>query len=209
VAIVQVDPSRLQLEETTTNTWLWRGNDKGPSPLPTVNYKTTTELPAAIDTLLLPFEGKKAHPARLQVIETGPNGLDSAFKVRQGKVEDLFVLQSEAAEKTVESEKVSFEGQRLFLRKIGGKLRSALLVNGTRLAVGGRDVLTTEKPLSWVAVCFDESAVRAYTSSDEPTLRIPAAGNRKLLTTNTGTDRLIRAQPRKYGKLLTDLVKSD
>ncbi|MDO8682733.1 MAG: heparinase II/III family protein [Armatimonadota bacterium] len=179
LAILQVDPSRLQVEETTADTWHPRGTSNKPAQkMPLVIYKTNTTLPAAIDTALVPFEGAQPIPAQLKTLEKSADGLDSAFKMTQGKVEDLFVFQKTAGAKTLASEKVSFNGERLFVRKIGGKLRSALLINGTSLEIGGKQIVKTEKPLLWVAIMIDGKEVKAYTSSEEPSLSVPANGKK-------------------------------
>ena len=192
LAIEQVDPSRLQPEQTTTDMWIRRGVGGPPSKLPTVIYKITTPLPAAIDTVLFPFEGAQGPQAVLKVLEKSKDGLDAAFKVVQGHVEDLFVLQSKAGAKELPTEKVSFEGERLFVRRTGGKLRSALLVNGSSLGVDGREIVKSAKPLSWVAVSFEVSGVKAYASAREPTLVVSGRDGKRVTPKPMDTDKLLR-----------------
>ena len=98
LAVMQVDPSRLSVEETTTNTWISRARtEDAPAQLPTIIYKADSALPAAFDTLLVPFEGPKTPMLKLTAIEKSADGLDSAFKVKQGSVADLYVFQRTAA----------------------------------------------------------------------------------------------------------------
>ena len=182
----------IKLERTTTDIWLWRSElGKRPSKAPTVIYSTVADLPAAIDTLLFPFKGPEMPPVDIKTIERSPDGLDAAFKIVQGDVEDLFVFQRDGGARDVSSEKVSFDGSRLFVRRVGGELKSALLVNGTRLAVDDREVLRSAKRLSWAAISFDGKRVEVWTSADEPSLVVPAAKGRRLSVVNMATDALI------------------
>ncbi|MDO8684382.1 MAG: heparinase II/III family protein, partial [Armatimonadota bacterium] len=161
LAILQIDPSRLKMEQTTTDTWEKRGVDGPPAKLPTVIYSANTALPAAVDTVLFPFENKKM-PAQIETLETSADGLDSAFKVKQGKIEDLFILQKKAGEKFLDSEKVSFNGERVFVRRIGGKLRSILLVNGSSLTVDGKQIVSRNEAVPWIVISFDASGPKVY-----------------------------------------------
>jgi hypothetical protein len=99
-----------------------------------------------------------------------------------------------AGPKALTSEHVSFDGERLFVRKVGGKLRSVMLVNGKSLDVDGKQVIRSAKPIAWVAVSFDAAGVKVYTGSDEPGLAVPAAKGRKVSVTNTHGDELIARQ---------------
>ena len=192
LAIMQLDPSALKLEETTTDIWLWRAElGKRPSKAPTVIYTANAALPAAIDTLLFPFDGSEMPPLGITPIERSPDGLDAAFKIVQGGVEDLFVYQRKAGPKAIASDGVSFDGERLLVRKVGGKLKSALLVNGTSLAVDGQDIVRSERALSWVAVSLDGSRIEVFTSATEPSLTVPAAKGKRPSIKNMDTDKLI------------------
>lgn len=192
LAIVQVDPSNMKLERTTTDVWLWRSElDNQPSQIPTVNYISECYLPAAIDTLLIPFEGNRMPDIVVQPIERSHDGLDALFKVVQNNVEDIFAYQRKPAPRTYASEKISFDGDRLFIRKIGGRIKSILLVNGSRVSIGGQDVLVAPRKLSWIAVSLDKSLARVYTSSEEKMIRLPIAGTRRVVIENKNTDRLI------------------
>jgi hypothetical protein len=191
LSIQQVQPSRLQAEKTTTDTWPDRnGARMAATKMPTMIYKTTAELPASIDTVLFPTEGKQVSP-QPKVIETSPNGMDSAFKMVQGKVEDLFVLQKAAAPKTLSSEKLSFDGERVFVRRVGGKLQSALLVKGGNLTIGGKQIIKSAKPLSWISVSFDKTGTKVWTSSDEPSLVVAEFKGKPAVT---NTDALIKTK---------------
>src|SRR5512139_3085023 len=99
---MQVEAHRLKVEQTETSTWMPRGATGSPQKMPTFIYTASAELPAAIDTVLFPFEGKQAVPKPIR-IETSSNGLDTAFKMVQGKVEDFFVLQKAAGPKSLAS----------------------------------------------------------------------------------------------------------
>ncbi len=192
LAIFQIEPSEIKLERTTSDVWLWRGGlDDGPSQIPTVNYITSRALPAAIDTLLFPFEGARMPPLDLKPIARSADGLDAAFKIVQGDVEDLFAYQRKVGPKTVGSEHVSFDGDRVFVRRAGGQLKSALLVNGTELQVDGHTILKSGRPLSWMAVAFDRTGVSVYTSSKEPSLAVPGAKGKRITITSVETDALI------------------
>ncbi|MDO8589105.1 MAG: heparinase II/III family protein [Armatimonadota bacterium] len=191
LAIVQVDPSRLQVEQTTADTWHPRGSGGPPDKMPLVIYKTNTVLPAAIDTALVPFEGKTGPKPQLKIIEKTANGLDSAFKMVQGKIEDLFVFRKSAAPKAVASEGVSFSGERLFVRKINGKLRSLLLANGTSVTVGGKQIVKSAKPVPWVIVSFEGSAVNVYTGAKATGLTVPSPKGVKVSYINTGAAKLL------------------
>lgn len=192
LAIMQIDPSRLSVEETTTDMWPVRGKfDVPPSKLPTVVYKTKAAVPAALDTLLLPYNGPKQPKLKLETIETGDSGFDSVFKVTQGSVTDLYALQRSGADKLMPKEKVAFCGKRVFVRRIKGNLRSAMLTNGSWLRVNGKEIVRVAKPLSWIAVSMDKDAVRVYTSAEATGLQVPIAKGRKLIVRNMNTDKLI------------------
>ena len=183
LSIMQIDPSRLKAEQTTSATWVPRGNSGDAQKMPTFIYTTSADLPAAIDTALFPYKGKKMPKVQLKVLEKSPNGLRSAFKMIQGSVQDLFILQKSAGRKWLASEKVGFIGEKVFIRKVNGKLRSALLVNGSSLTVDGKQIIKSADPLSWAAVSFDASGVKAYASSKEPSLTV--SGTKKITVTDT------------------------
>ncbi|MDO8588742.1 MAG: heparinase II/III family protein [Armatimonadota bacterium] len=202
LAILQVDPSRLKVEETTTDTWGARAKtSEPPTKLPTVVYSANTLLPAVIDTVLLPFEGKRPPSFRVTSLEKSPNGLESAFKITQGHVEDLFVFKKAPGKKYLASEKVGFDGERIFVRRVNGKLRSVLLVNGAGLTVAGKQIIKSPKRLSWVAVSLDPTGTKAYASSEAPGLAI-GAGGAKVSVRIMNTDRLLRPVQAEAGKTL-------
>lgn len=155
LAIMQVSPSRLQVNEITTDCWRYDGVEKPPSKLPTLIYELSTALPAAIDTVLLPYNGTAKPKIEIKTIESGADGLDSAFRISQGKVTDLFVFQRSVGEKSIASERAAFNGERVFVRRVGGKLKSALLVNGSSLTVDGKQVVKLAKPVGWAVVTMD------------------------------------------------------
>ncbi|MDO8682734.1 MAG: heparinase II/III family protein [Armatimonadota bacterium] len=192
LAIWQVDPARLQAEQTTIDTWHPAGTDKEPGKLPTVIYKTTAQLPAAMDTALIPFEGKSQPRIQMKTLQKSADGLDSVFKIMQGNIEDLFIFQRAAGPKSLTSEKISFDGERLFVRRIGGKLRSLLLINGKSVSVNGERLAASKKRLLWVAISFDKSGMKVYTSSNEPTL-VLGAKEKKTTVTNMDVGKLLRA----------------
>ena len=181
LSIMQVDPSRLKLEQKITKSWVPRGAKDGPKLLPNMIYTTNTELPAAIDTALFPYKGKQVPAIQMKTLEKSANGLDSAFKVVQGKTQDLFILQKSAGPKSIASEKVSFNGERLIVRRVGGKLQSIMLVNGSSVTVDGKQVVNAGKPLPWVVVSFDKAATNVYTKEAEPTLKVTAAKGTKIV----------------------------
>ncbi|MDO8683061.1 MAG: heparinase II/III family protein [Armatimonadota bacterium] len=163
LAIMQVNPSRLQIEQTTIDTWRPRV-DTTPTKLPTVIYKITTALPAAMDTVLLPFDGAQMPGMSIVPIETSGDGLDSVFKVVQGNVEDLFILQRSSTSKTVAAENVTFNGERLIARRVGGVLKSVVLTNGRSATVDGREIVNSTTTMQWYMVSFDASGDHVYTS---------------------------------------------
>lgn len=181
LSIAQVQDSRFKIERSEASTWVWEGPSRVEKKMPTFAYTTTADLPAAIDTVLFPFEGKQETP-KPKLIESSPNGMDSAFKIVQGKVEDTFILQKTAGPKTLKSEKLSFDGERLFVRKIGGKLRSLLLVNGANVSVNGKQIVKSANPLSWIAVSLDKDGAKVYTSAEEPTLTVFSAKGKPVVT---------------------------
>ncbi|MDO8589104.1 MAG: heparinase II/III family protein [Armatimonadota bacterium] len=189
--IVQVEPSRFKAVQSETSTWMPRGATGDPQKMPTAVYTLTTELPAAIDTLLFPFEGRQEAVKPL-LLEKSPNGMDSAFKMVQGQTEDIFIFQKAAGPKSLQSQKIAFDGERLFVRRVGGKVRSLLLVNGTSVSVSGKQIVRSAKPVSWVAVSFDPAGVKAYCSSAEPTLVVSGAKGKKAKVMALNTDELIR-----------------
>jgi len=153
------------MEQTTIDTWESRARlDERPSKMPTVIYTANAALPVAFDTLLVPFEG--ANPPALTVapIEKSADGLDSAFAVTQGKVADLYVFQRAAKAKRMAAQRVAFDGERLFVRRVNGKLRSLVLVNGTNVRVDGKDIVQLAKPVKWLVVEFTKSGRRQYSS---------------------------------------------
>ncbi|MDH7601163.1 MAG: heparinase II/III family protein [Armatimonadota bacterium] len=194
LAIVQIAPFEgMKLERTTTDVWLWRNElDTAPCQIPTVNYVVRRSLPAAIDTLLLPFDEQNMPTLSTRTLERSSDGLDTAFTIEQGRVEDLFVYQRAPRFKNIPEKGIAFNGERLFVRRVGGKLRSALLVNGSQLIVDGKRVISAAKPLSWVAVTFDGSKVKAYSSSEEKSLVVSWESQRKITVQNAGTDKLLR-----------------
>ena len=96
----------------------------------------------------------------------------------QGRIEDIIVLQKAAGPKSLASGTLSFDGERLFARTVGGKLRSLLLVNGANVSVGGEQIVKSVKPLSWVAVSFDPTGTKVYASSSEPSLTVLGANDK-------------------------------
>ena len=180
LSIMQVDPSRLTMEKTTVDTWTPHAVP-GVKKLPNIIYTANTELPAAIDTVLFPYKGKLIPAMQLKTLEKSANGLDSAFMVVQGKVEDLFILQKSAGAKSLASEKVSFDGERLVIRRVGGKLQSILLVNGSSVTVNGEQVIKADKSMPWVVVSFDKTQTNVYTKEAEATLKVTAAKGTKLV----------------------------
>ena len=181
LSIMQIDPSRLKVEETITNSWVPRGAPGGPTKLPTMTYTINTELPAAIDTALFPYKGKQMPKVQLTTLEKSANGLDSAFKMVQGNVADLFILQKAAGTKSIASEKATFDGERLFVRRVGGKLQSIMIVNGSSVAIDGKQVIKADKPLPWVVVSFDKTETNVYTKEAELTLKVTAAKGTKIV----------------------------
>ena len=171
LSILQINPSRLTADETPTDTFSINGTDKPPSKMPTVVYKSNASLPAAIDTVLFPFEGNQ-QDAKQETIEKSANGLDSAFKIVQGKVEDTFILQSAPALRMLPSEKISFYGEKLFVRRADGKLRSVLLINGHNLTIDGKPVIKSDNPTLWTAISFEKSGPKVYCNVDEPSLTV-------------------------------------
>ncbi|MDO8684381.1 MAG: heparinase II/III family protein [Armatimonadota bacterium] len=204
LAILQVDPSRLKMRRMNTNTYLWRGDDKGPSPLPTVAYSRDAALPTAIDTVLFPFEGKELPQMKLETLEKSRNGLNSAFKMVQGKIEDLFALQESARVKWIASENVSFDGEKLFIRKVGGKLHSALLINGSSLTVNGERIIEMSKPLPWIAVTLQPSGAVVYTSSQPSGLTVPVAKGGKFKLNVTNANSILKPPAKGSGQLLLE-----
>lgn len=161
LAIMQVDPLRLKVEQTTTDTYPSRYSEISLAKMPTVVYSANAALPAAIDTVLFPFEGK-AGPGKINVIEKSADGLASAFEIVQGKVTDLFVMQRSSAEKLLTAQKVSFDGERLYVRKVGGRVRSVLLVNGSKVSIDGKQILDLATSVAWIAVSFTADGTKAY-----------------------------------------------
>ena len=187
LAILQVDPSRLEAMQTEQDTWRYEGTAADPTKLPTVIYSANTALPAAVHTVLLPFEGSVMPSFTVKSLETSADGLDSAFKVTQGPVTDVFVYQRSASQKTLASEGISFDGERLFVRKTNGKLRSAFLINGTSLNVDGQQIIRATKPVMWVSVSLDDSGVTAYAGSEDAGLSFPAFESGKVSLTSVDT----------------------
>ena len=162
---MQITPSRLQVEQTTIESWIPRGTAEEPTILPTIIYTTTTALPAGIDSLLLPYDGSQMPQAQLEIIQTSSDGLDSVFKLTQGTVSDLFIFQRTAGAISVPSENVSFDGERLFLRRDNGVVRSLAIVNGSSLTVDGVPVVDLPEPQAWYAVSFEAGAPQVYQGS--------------------------------------------
>ncbi|MHB1036660.1 MAG: alginate lyase family protein [Pirellulales bacterium] len=161
LALVQVTPARLELEETTANTWEPRGVAVTPRKLPTLIYKAKTDLPAAIDTALVPFRGKAGPPARLEVLETSPDGLDASFKMVQGTIEDTFVFRA-AGQKTSAAGTILLDGDRAVVRRVAGKLRAVLVVNVKTLVIDGRQIVKSEQPIPWLVAAFDASGMQTF-----------------------------------------------
>ena len=150
--IMQITPSRLDVEQTTTKSWIPRGIASEPTLLPTVVYKiNSTSLPAAIDTVLFPFKDATPPGHQLVVLETSPDGLESVFKLVQGYVEDLFVFRRAAGPKAISTEGVSFDGERLFVRRVDGVLRAVVVINGRQLTIDGREILNVPERQPWFA----------------------------------------------------------
>ena len=180
LSIMQVDPSRLKLEQATVDTWA-PSSQPGVKKLPNMIYTANTELPAAIDTVLLPYKGKLVPQIQLKTLEKSANGLDSAFKVVQGKTEDLFIMKKSAGTRSIASEHVSFDGERLVVRRVGGKLQSIMMVNGSSVSVYGKQIVKAEKSIPWVVVSFDKTQTNVYTKEAEASLNVTAANGTKLV----------------------------
>ena len=128
------------------------GTAEEPTILPTVIYKiNSAALPAGIDTILFPYKNATPPPNQLVTIETSSDGLESVFKLVQGNVQDLFAFRRTAGSKTIGSENVTFDGERLFVRRINGVLRSVALVNGKQLTVNGQQILNVGTRQPWFA----------------------------------------------------------
>lgn len=167
LSILQVDPSRLSADETTIDFWGSRANlDDPPSKMPTVIYKADAALPAAVDTLLVPFEGPKPPEVKLVTIGKSADGLDSAFKVTQGDVVDLYVFQRAAGPKALSSENMTFDGERLIVRRVGGKVRSVVLVNGTTVRVDGKEIVKLAEPEKCLVVDFSATGRKEYRAAE-------------------------------------------
>lgn len=164
LAIFQVEPARVSAEQTGTNVWWPRSATSDAKKMPTVIYKAQAALPFAMDTALIPFEGKSAPKARTRTIESSPDGMTSAFAIVQGKVEDVFVIQKTPAPKSLSKEKIAFDGERIFVRRIGGKVRSVALINGSTVSVDGKQIVKLDKAAPWIAVSFDKSGKKVYQS---------------------------------------------
>jgi len=192
LCIMQVDPLRLEVERTAIDTWWPRGTTGKPFKMPTVIYKAHETLPAAIDTLLLPYKGPDKPRIELKHIGKSPDGLESAFKIGQGKVWDLFVFNRSGGRMSLADEKVSFEGERLYLRRVSGRLRSALLVKGNSLTVDGKQILKASKPLSWISFSIGADGTKVWTSSADPLLTFSAPKGTRTDLTNMDTDSLLQ-----------------
>ena len=59
-------------------------------------------------------------------------------------------------------EKIAFDGERLFVRRVNGKLRSVLLVNGSSVRIDGKQVIKLAKPEKWVAIDFGKAGRKDY-----------------------------------------------
>ena len=173
LAIMQVTPSRLTAEETTINAWR-SGSSQPPVQLPTVIYRANTALPAAIDSILFPYDGPTMPSVQTQTLESSADGRNSVFKVTQGSVEDLFILQSAAGSKTVASENVTFNGEALMLRKVNGVVRSLLLINGSQVTVNGEQIVNLPSPQPWHAVSIGPGGQQVYPGSPEQAASAPA-----------------------------------
>ncbi len=187
LAILQVDPSRLEVERTTASVWWPRGMTDQARQVPVVIYKAQTTLPASFDTVLLPFNGSDMPDVKLTAIEKGADGQQSVFKITKGTVSDLFAMQNQAGAKSIDPEGIAFEGEKLFVRRVNGKLRSAFLVNGTSLTVDGKQIVRASKPVMWVALSVDNSGVTVRAGSKDAGLTFPAfeAKNISLTTVDT------------------------
>ena len=193
LSIVQLDPSRLTCEQSVTKTWPWRGQEQVTEEMPTFVYKTQANLPSAIDTMLLPYKGRQPGNVQLEPLEKSLDGMNSAFKVVQGKVQDIFVFQRSVAKKWLASEKIGFTGERVFVRKVAGKVVSALLVNGTSLSVAGKQVIKSAAAVPWVSVSFGPGGDRAFAGSAEPGLSVYSLTGKSIAVTNTGSNDVIAA----------------
>ncbi|MGQ9455063.1 MAG: hypothetical protein ACUVRS_09100 [Armatimonadota bacterium] len=111
----------------------------------------STTLPAAIDTILFPFKDQTSPSPQLMVLETSSDGLESVFKLVQGYVEDVFVFRRTPGLKDIQSEGISFDGERLFVRRVDGILRSVILVNGKQLTLGGQQIFSSAERQPWFA----------------------------------------------------------
>ena len=167
LAIMQVDPSRLQVNQTTIDSWIPRATNQL-TILPTIIYSINTTLNAGIDTILFPYNGSAMPSVQLQTIQTSADGLDSVFKMVQGNISDLFILQRTAGSKTVSSENVIFNGERLFLRRVNGVVRSAVIINGSSLTVNGNVIVSLPQAQPHYAVSFGAGGSQTYTSSAPP-----------------------------------------
>jgi hypothetical protein len=152
LSVMQIDPTRLQAQQTTISGWL-NGSTNPLSLLPTIIYKVNAALPAGMDTVLIPYMGTQ-NPAQLTVISKASDGLDSVFKIVQGNIQDIFIIQRSTGARTVGSEGISFDGDKLFVRKVNGVLRSAVAVNAKQLTVDGRQVLNQSARQAWYSASF-------------------------------------------------------
>ena len=195
LAIMQVTPSRLSAKQTETDTWMTAAWIKDPAQhLPTIVYETKTELPAAFDTVVLPYEGAQMPDVKMKSLEGSANGLDSAFKITQGNIEDLFVFQRAAGKKTLPTEKLIFDGERAVVRRVGGKLHSALLVNGSFLSINGKTVIKAAAPAKWIALRIDAGAIKVYSSSTVKWLAPSPIKGRPLAFEVMNSDKLLQPE---------------
>lgn len=192
LAIMQIDPSRLESEQTTAKVWRPRVPGVPATNIPVMIYKIKTALPAGIDTVLFPSNlstRTMSSTPSIKTLEKSPDGLSSAFKMVQRNIEDLFILQKTSGPKSLSSEKVSFNGERLFLRRVGGKVRSLVLIHGSSVSVAGKSILKSPKPISWVSISFSKTRTTVYTSDKQPGLVVPG---KKAKFVTTGSDGLIK-----------------
>jgi len=154
LAIMQVTPSRLTVDQTTIKSWRPDGNQAPPRELPTIIYTANAALPASIDTILFPYDGQPMPAAQMQTLETSTNGNESVFTLTQGNVVDLFAFRASVGNKTISGQNVTFNGERLFLRRVNGVAKSAILINGTKLTVDGQQVTDLPSPQPYTTVTF-------------------------------------------------------
>ena len=117
---------------------------------------------------------------KLTTIEKSADGLDSAFTVTQGESErSLRVPANGRARKQCAAEKIAFDGERLFVRRVNGKLRSVVLVNGTSVRVDGKEIIKLAKPEKWIAIDFGRAGRKEYRAGSRTRSETGLSGGHK------------------------------